>query len=90
MISALWGATNGPTMQIASHCQQRALLFLQIAKECPEFRNQAVYMAREWLDIAAVRITCLAQIEGIEKEDRADRSPQSAEYWPVSELRGWF
>ena len=47
-------------------------------------------MAREWLDIAAVRIMCLAQIDSIEKEDRADRSPQSAEYWPVSELRGWF
>jgi hypothetical protein len=77
-------------MQIASHCQQRALLFLQIAKECPEFREQAVYMAREWLDIAAVRITCLAQIDSIEK-DRADRSPQLAEfYWPVSELNGWF
>jgi hypothetical protein len=68
-------------VQIVSHCQQRALLFLQIAQECPEFREQALYMAREWLDIAAVRITCLAQI---------DSSPQSAEYWPVSELNGWF
>ena len=58
-------------MQIASHCQQRALLFLQIAKECPEFREQAFYLAREWLDVAAVRIICLAQIESIEK-DRTD------------------
>jgi hypothetical protein len=72
MIPALWGATNGPAMQIVSHCQQRALFFLQIAKECPAFREQAFYMAREWLDVAAVRIICLAQIEGIEKEDRAD------------------
>jgi hypothetical protein len=87
---ARWVSPKAKQVQIASHCQQRALLFLQIAKECPEFRDQAFYMAREWLDIAAVRIMCLAQIDGIEKEDRADRSPQSAEYWPVSELRGWF
>jgi hypothetical protein len=67
-----WLAGGGPKatqVQIVSHCQQRALLFLQIAKECPEFREQAFYMAREWLDIAAVRIMCLAQIEDIEKGD---------------------
>jgi hypothetical protein len=55
-------------MQIVSHCQHRALLFLQMAKECPEFRDQAFFMAREWLDVAAVRIICLAQIESLEKE----------------------
>jgi hypothetical protein len=77
-------------MKIASHCHQHALLFLQIARECPEFREQAFHMAREWLDIAAVRITCLAQIDSIEKEGRADRSRQLAEYWPDSELNGWF
>jgi hypothetical protein len=59
-------------MQITSHCQERALLFLQIAKECPEFREQALYMNREWLDVAAVRIFCLAQIDSIENEDRAN------------------
>ena len=62
----------GPQMQIANQCQQRALFFLQIAKECPEFREHAFYLAREWLDVAAVRIMCLGQIESIEKEDRAD------------------
>ena len=59
-------------MQIASQCQQRAFLFLQIAKEYPEFREQAFYLAREWLDVAAVRLMCLAQIDSIEKEDRAN------------------
>jgi hypothetical protein len=29
-----------PQMQIVSHCQHRALLLLQIAKERPEFREQ--------------------------------------------------
>jgi hypothetical protein len=86
---ARWVSPKAKQVQIASHCQQRALLFLQIAKECPEFRDQAFYMAREWLDIAAVRIMCLAQIDGMEKADCANRSPQAAE-WPVSELRGWF
>jgi hypothetical protein len=59
-------------MQIANRCQQRALFFLQIAKECPAFREQAFYLAREWLDVAAVRIICLAQIDSIEKEYRTD------------------
>jgi hypothetical protein len=59
-------------MQIVSNCQNRALVLLQIAKECPEFREQAFYLAREWLDVAAVRLICLAQSESIEKEDRAN------------------
>ena len=62
----------GPQMRIANQCQQRALVLLQIARDCPEFRDQAVYLAREWLEVAAVRLCCLDQIERIEKEDRAD------------------
>jgi hypothetical protein len=58
-------------MQIVRNCQNRALLLLQIAKECPEFREQAAYLAREWCDVAAVRIL-LAQLKGIKKEDSAD------------------
>ena len=60
-------------MRIASQCQERALLLLQIAQECPpQFRPQVVHIAREWLNIAAVRISCLGLIERIEKEDRDD------------------
>jgi hypothetical protein len=54
-------------MRIASHCQDRALLLLQVAKECPQFKEQADYLAREWLLIAAMRIE-LAKIRQAEKE----------------------
>ena len=54
-------------MHIASHCQDRALLLLQVAKECPQFKEQADYLAREWLFIAAMRIE-LAKIRQAEKE----------------------
>jgi hypothetical protein len=59
-------------MRIASQCQERALLLLQIAQECPEIREQAIYLAREWLDVAALRLSCLDLIERLEKEDRAN------------------
>ena len=59
-------------MRIASQCQERALLLLQIAQECPEFRDQAVYLAREWLDVAAVRLSCLDLLERVEKDGRAN------------------
>ena len=59
-------------MRIASQCQERALLLLHIARECPQIRDQAVYLAREWLDVAALRLSCLDLIERIEKADRTD------------------
>jgi hypothetical protein len=40
---------NGATMRIASNCQDRALLLLQIAQECPQFKEQAAYLALERL-----------------------------------------
>jgi hypothetical protein len=43
-------------MRIASHCQNRALLLLQVAQECPQFKEQADYLAHEWLVLAAMRI----------------------------------
>ncbi|MGA8819503.1 MAG: hypothetical protein WB624_19600 [Xanthobacteraceae bacterium] len=55
-------------MRIANQCQQRALLLLQIAQECPQFREQAIFIAREWLNIAALRIDCLNLIGSLEKE----------------------
>lgn len=43
-------------MRVASHCEDRALLLLQVAQECPRFREQAEFLASEWLLIAALRI----------------------------------
>lgn len=56
-------------VRIANQCQQRALLLLQIAQECPEFREQAIFIAREWLNIAALRIDCLDLVGSLEKEN---------------------
>jgi len=55
-------------VRIANQCQQRALLLLQIAQECPQFREQAIFIEREWLNIAALRIDCLNLIGSLEKE----------------------
>lgn len=41
-------------MPIASDSQDRARLFLQIARECPGFEEQATYVAQEWLIVAAI------------------------------------
>jgi hypothetical protein len=58
-------------MRIASQCQDRALLLLQVAQDCPEFKEQADYLAHEWLVIAAMRINLarmrLARIKLTEK-----------------------
>ena len=43
-------------MRIASHCQDHALVLLQVAQECPEFKEQAEFLAHEWLAVAALRI----------------------------------
>jgi len=43
-------------MRIASRCQDRALVLLQIAQECPQFKEQAEFLAHEWLVVAALRI----------------------------------
>jgi hypothetical protein len=56
-------------MRIASHCQDRALLLLQVAQECPQFKEQADYLANEWLVLAAMRID-LARTRQAEKEVR--------------------
>jgi hypothetical protein len=54
-------------MRIASHCQDRALLLLQVAQECPQFRELADFLAHEWLVLAAMRID-LTRIRQAEKE----------------------
>jgi hypothetical protein len=57
-------------MRIVSNCQDRALLLLQIAQENPQFEEQAAYLARERLAVAAMRIA-LGRIELPQKEVRA-------------------
>jgi hypothetical protein len=54
-------------MRVASHCQDHALVLLQVARECPELKEQAEFLAREWLDIAAMRIA-LAKFRQAKKE----------------------
>jgi hypothetical protein len=58
-------------MRIASHYQDRALLLLQVAQECPQFKEQAEFLAREWLTLAAMRID-LARTRQPENEVHAD------------------
>ena len=41
-------------MKIVGHCQDRALLLLQVAQECPQFKERAAYLAQEWLVAAAI------------------------------------
>jgi hypothetical protein len=59
-------------MRIANQCRDRALLLLQIAQECPQFKDQATHLAHELLGIATIRISLLARIERPEKDVRAN------------------
>jgi hypothetical protein len=63
-------------MRIASHCQDRALLLLQAAQECPQFKEQLEYVAREWLYIATIRID-LARSRQAENEIGCLKHPLS-------------
>jgi hypothetical protein len=56
-------------VRIAGQCQERALLLLQIAQECPQVRELAEYLAGQWLLIATIR-TDLARIGQTETETR--------------------
>jgi hypothetical protein len=58
-------------MRIASQCQDHALVLLQIARENPQFEEQATYLAHEWLAITAMRVN-LGLIKRPEKEVRAN------------------
>jgi hypothetical protein len=58
-------------MRIVSQCQDRALLLLQIARENPQFEEEAAFLAHEWLAIAALR-NSLGVAECPEKQVRAD------------------
>ena len=56
-------------MRIASHCQDRALLLLQVAQECPQFKEPAEFLAGEWLALAALRVG-ISQDQASRKEVR--------------------
>ena len=58
-------------MRIVNDCRDRALILLQIACECPEFDEQATYLAHEWLGIAELRISA-GLVKPAEKTVRAD------------------
>jgi hypothetical protein len=58
-------------MRIVHNCQDRALLLLQLARENPQFEEQAAFLADEWLAIAAIRIS-LGLVERAEREVRAN------------------
>jgi hypothetical protein len=59
----------------AADCWKRALVLLEIAKESPEFRDQAAAIARLWLT--------LAEIEERSISNHADRDSN-----PLPALRG--
>jgi hypothetical protein len=43
-------------MRVVHRCQDYAMLLLQVARDCPQFENQATYLAHEWLIVAAMRL----------------------------------
>jgi hypothetical protein len=43
------------TMQIIRECRMRATILTGIAKDAPELENQLLYVAEEWLALAALR-----------------------------------
>jgi hypothetical protein len=63
-------------MSIASNRRDRALLLLQIAEECPQFKEQAASLAYEWFINAA--------IEGQLRAPGRKRNPgQFEEEWSI-------
>ena len=42
---------NG-TMQIIRECRVRAVTLTELAKDAPEFENQLLYVAKNWLTLA--------------------------------------
>jgi hypothetical protein len=58
-------------LRVVNTCQDRALVLLQIARENPQFEEQATYLASKWLAIAAMRIG-LGLTKHPEKEVRAN------------------
>jgi hypothetical protein len=55
-------------MRTASNCQNRALLLLQIAQECPQFKERAFYLAHDWITAATI-----ADELGLDQTVRKDR-----------------
>ena len=42
------------TVQVIRGCQMRAVILTELAKADPDFENQLLYVAREWLTLATL------------------------------------
>ena len=40
------------TMQVIRECQMRVQILTELAKDAPEFEDQLLYVAKEWLTLA--------------------------------------
>ena len=41
-------------MKLADDCRRRALILMQIASEAPDFEAHALFVAEQWLALAAI------------------------------------
>ncbi len=41
-------------MQIIHECRMRAVILTELAKDAPEFENQLLYLAENWLTLAII------------------------------------
>ena len=41
-------------MRITDICQDHATVLLQIARECPEFKEQVGHLPQDWLTLATI------------------------------------
>lgn len=41
-------------MDFADECRRRALIFMEIGRETPDFEPQALFIAEQWLILAAI------------------------------------
>jgi hypothetical protein len=60
------------TQMMVHKCQDRALLLLQIAQDCPTFAEQASFLAREWLTVAGIAGRLFSQDRASRKETHAN------------------
>lgn len=42
------------SMNIADECRRRALILKEIAKEAPDFEARALFVAEQWMTLAAI------------------------------------
>jgi hypothetical protein len=57
-------------MQIVTRCRERASVLQQISKEYEQFKEQAAFVAREWLTVASLRERFVLGATQTDSEDR--------------------